>query len=57
MQFLEFYAAETIGAGKFEIRGEINTGDVFSTDIRVDIVIEGSRGGDGGLSLKGYQQI
>ena len=49
MQFLEFYAGETTGAGKFEIRGEINTGDVFSTDIRVNIVIGGSRGGDGGI--------
>ena len=57
LQFLEFYAGETTGAGKFEIRGEINTGDVFSTDIRVDIVIGGSRGGDGGLSSKGCQQI
>ena len=49
MQFLEFYAGETTGAGKFEIRGEINTGDVFSTDIRVNIVIGGSRGGEGGI--------
>jgi hypothetical protein len=49
IQFLEFYAGETTGAGRFEIRGEINTGDVFSTDIRVNIVIGGSRGGEGGI--------
>ncbi len=39
IQFLEFYAGETTGGGKFEIRGEINTGEALSSDKRVNTVI------------------
>ena len=49
IQFLEFYAGETTGAGRFEIRGEINTGSTQASDKRVNIVIGGSRGGEGGI--------
>ena len=49
MQFLQFYAGETTGGGKFEIRGEINTGSTLASDKRVNTVIGGSRGGEGGI--------
>ncbi len=39
IQFLEFYAGENTGAGKFEIRGEINTGEQLSSDARINTVI------------------
>ena len=39
IQFLEFYAGESTGAGKFEIRGEVNTGEQLSSDARINTVI------------------
>ena len=43
IQFLEFYAGESTGGGRFEIRGEINTGSAGGSDARVNTVV----GGDG----------
>ncbi len=39
IQFLQFYAGETTGGGKFEIRGEINTGEQLSSDARINTII------------------
>ena len=44
MQFLQFYAGETTGGGKFELRGEINTGTSLASDRRVNIVLGGTCG-------------
>ena len=39
IQFLEFYAGESTGAGRIEIRGEINTGDTGASDTRINTVL------------------
>ncbi len=46
IQFLQFYAVESTGAGKFEIRGDINTGSFGGSDYRVNTVI----GEDGSIT-------
>ena len=51
LQYLQFYAGETTGAGKFEIRGVMNSGHSGSSNKHANTVIgnEGAGGSTTGL--------